>query len=80
MKPLAHWAIHYGWKLRIAGRNRIHLWGTLVASDGSEQPFRYNQQVKYLIIGKDAKTQGLQLDDYGMVVAEQEESKQSSEE
>ncbi|MER2598916.1 MAG: hypothetical protein ABTQ73_05305 [Caldilineales bacterium] len=79
MKPLAHWAIHHRWKLRLAGRNRIHLWGTLVAPDGSEQFFRYNQLVKYLIIGKDAQARGLQLDDYGMVVEEKEIEAESKE-
>ena len=72
MKPFAHWAIHHRQKIRIAGRNHIHLWGVLVAEDRSEQPFRYNQQIKYLIIGSDKKKYGLQLNDYGMVVEEKE--------
>ena len=68
MKPFAHWAIHHQQKIRIAGRDRMHLWGILVGPDGTERPFRYNQLVKFLIVGTKDDQQGIQLDDYGMVL------------
>lgn len=70
MKPLAHWAIHHQQKIRIIGRDRMHIWGILTAPDGKERPFRYNQVVKFLIVGAKNDQQGIQLDDYGMVVEE----------
>ena len=65
MKPFTHWAIHHQQKIRIAGRDRVEVWGALAGPDGAVRPFRYDQQTLRLIIGDDDQRRVLQLDAYG---------------
>ena len=65
MKGFAHWAIHRQQKIRIAGRSAGEIWGQVIGPDGTQRPFRYDQNSLRLTLGEAGAQQVLQLDAYG---------------
>lgn len=65
MKPLTHWAIHHQQKMRIAGRDRVAVWGLLVAPNRTMQAFRYEPHTQRLTLGEGETQRIVLLDAYG---------------
>ena len=48
VKPLTHWAIYKGYKLRFRSRSREHVAGLLTSAEGVEMTFEYSP-AEYII-------------------------------
>ena len=61
VKPLVHWAIYKGYKLRYRSRTPEHVTGVLTGPDGSEMDFDYLPDGRLLHLGNDR----IRMNEYG---------------
>ena len=64
VKPLVHWAIYKGCKLRFRSRTREHVAGVLTWADGSEMDFEYLPDDRVLQMGGER----IRMNEYGWEV------------
>jgi hypothetical protein len=61
LKPLAHWAIYKGFKMRFTRRTPVEACGIFTRPDGTEIEFRYDPSAGILELG----AQRLAIDEHG---------------